>query len=381
MTFLNKTITIVLDKPLYGGHCLGRHEGKAVLVPYAIPGETVRARIHEEKKDYCFGVVEEIVDGSGFRTMPACIHFESCGGCSYLHLPYDKELGFKKSIILDSLARNAGMDAAELPEVEVTAGERFHYRSHASIKVRGGSQGLYRKGSNDLVSFHETGCLILAGELNDWLRRNESPRNDYRAAVDSSNSIITSADDHPVVTEKAGGLTFSRGINQFFQANRFLRNNMLEIVSNDAKTGADESFLDIGCGVGFFTLSLAQLMKAGTGVDISRESILWAKRNASLNKIGNVGFQHIPSARMHPARMRPDLIVIDPPRAGIDRKTRKTMLAVSPERMVYISCNPSTFSRDAKEFIAGGYRMERLMLIDMFPCTHHIEVIARFARR
>jgi 23S rRNA (uracil1939-C5)-methyltransferase len=381
MTLVNKTITIVLEKPLYGGFCLGRHEGKAVLVPYVVPGETIRARILEEKKDYCFGIVEEIVDGSGFRSRPACVHFESCGGCSYLHLPYEKELDYKKSILIDSLARNAGMDASQLPEIEVTAGDRFHYRSHASIKVEGSSQGFYRKGTNDLVSFHETGCLLLADELNDWIRRNEPPRSDYRIAVDSSNRVITSEDAHPVVTEKTGNLTFSRGINQFFQVNRFLRGAMQEIVANDAEIGDNESFLDIGCGVGFFTLYLAQLMKAGTGVDINRESILWAKRNADINMIHNAEFQHMPSARIHPARMRPDLIVIDPPRVGIDRKTRKTMLALSPDRMVYVSCNPSTFSRDAKEFIAGGYRIERLKLIDMFPCTHHIEVIARFARR
>jgi 23S rRNA (uracil1939-C5)-methyltransferase len=381
MSYLNKTITVVLEKPLYGGFCLGRHDGKAVMIPHALPGETVRARIHEEKKDYCFGVIEEIVEGSGFRTRPPCAHFESCGGCSYLHMPYEKELYFKKSILIDSLARNADMAAEQQPEIEVTAGDRFHYRSHASIKARGSFQGFYRKGTNDIVPFHESGCLLLADDLNEWMRHNEIPRGDYRAALDSSNRVITSEDPRPVVIEKTGDLTFLRGIHQFFQANRFLRGAMQAIVARDAEIGGDESFLDIGCGVGFFTLFLAQLMKDGTGVDISGESILCAKQNAGINNIGNVEFQQMPSDRIHPARMRPGLIVIDPPRAGIDRKTRKTILAISPERMVYVSCNPATFSRDAKEFTAGGYRMDRLMLIDMFPCTHHIEVIARFARR
>jgi len=381
MTLLNKAITVVLEKPLYGGYCLGRHEGKAIMIPRAVPGETVRARIHEEKKDFCFGAVEEIVDGCGFRTRPACDHFESCGGCSYLHLPYEKELEFKKSILIDCLTRNADMASAQLPEIGVMSGDRFRYRSHASIKVRDSSHGFYRKGTNDLVPFHDTGCLLLADELNDWMRRNEPPRSNYRAAVDSSNRVITSENDHPEVIEKTGGLTFSRRIHQFFQANRFLRGTMQEIVADEAEIGGDESFLDIGCGVGFFTLYLAQLMKEGTGVDISRESILCAKRNAGINRIRNAEFQHTASARIHPSRIRPGLIVIDPPRAGIDRKTRKTMLAMSPDRMVYVSCNPTTFSRDAREFIAGGYRMDRLKLIDMFPCTHHIEVIARFARR
>jgi tRNA/tmRNA/rRNA uracil-C5-methylase (TrmA/RlmC/RlmD family) len=381
MTLLNRTITVVLEKPLYGGFCLGRYEGKAVMVPNAVPGETVRARIYEEKKDYDFGVIEEIVEGSEFRIRPKCVHFESCGGCSYLHLPYGKEQELKKSILGDSLARNADMTPAQLPEIEVKAGERFHYRSHASVKVRGPSQGFFRKGTNDLVPFHKTGCLILADEINDWIRQRDMPRGDYRIAVDSSNRVITSENPHTVVIEKTGVLTFSRGIDQFFQANRFLRGIMQEIVASYGDINGDESFLDIGCGVGFFTLHLAKRMREGTGIDISRESILYARRNAGINKIRNAEFQQLPSARIHPARMRPDLIVIDPPRAGIDRKTRKTLLAISPQKMVYVSCNPATFSRDAKEFIAGGYRMERLMLIDMFPCTHHIEVMARFTRR
>jgi 23S rRNA (uracil1939-C5)-methyltransferase len=381
MTFLNKTITITLEKPLYGGYCLGHYEGKAIMVPYAVPGETVRVRICEEKKDYCFGVIDTIVDDSGIRIPPACPHFEICGGCSYLHVPYSRELEFKKSIILDNLARNAGLDTEQIPQIEIQNRERFHYRSHASIKAQDGSQGLYRKGSNELVSFHETGCLLLADELNDWFQRNESPRVNYRAALDSSSRVITSEDANSVVTEKEGGLTFTRGIKQFFQVNRFLRNNMLEIVKNFAEIVGNESFLDIDCGVGFFTLYLARLTKAGIGIDISSESIRCAKQNARLNLINNADFQAIPSAQIRPARIHADLVVIDPPRAGIDRKTRKTILAINPGRIVYISCNPSTFARDVKDFTAGDYRMEKLTLIDMFPCTQHIEVIALFARR
>jgi 23S rRNA (uracil1939-C5)-methyltransferase len=372
----NKTITVTLEKPVYGGFCLGRHEGKAVLVPFGVPGETVRVRVYDEKKDYCFGRIESGEDVHGGRIPPACPHFEQCGGCSYLHISYDNELDVKEVILRDSLARIAGLEAERTPQIDIVSGERFHYRSHASIKAPGGVPGFYRRGTNDIVPFRETGCLLLAKELNSRIVAERAP-GDYRAAIDIAGRAITSYDADTVVTEKESGITYMRDIRQFFQVNRFLRGHMLEIVKRFAEPGIDESFLDIGCGVGFFTLFLAGSSKEGTGIDVSRDSISRARENAGLNGIANARFKALHSSRIHPSRAVPDAVIIDPPRAGIDRKTRRTLLAMG-SCIVYVSCNPSTFSRDAKDLIGGGYRLDRLTLIDMFPGTHHIEVISRF---
>lgn len=374
-----RIITIKLEKPVYGGSCLGRHDGKAVLVPFGVPGETVRVRVRDEKKDYCLGTIEPGEGTHASRVTPACPHFEECGGCSYLHVSYECELEMKEDILRDSLARIAGLGPEQVPAVDIVRGGRFHYRSHASIKSPGGVPGFYRRGTNDIIPFGETGCLLLGEELNARIIAERAP-GDFRAAIDMSGRVITSHDHDGLITENEGGITYRRGINQFFQANRLLRGRMLEIARDYAGPGSGESFLDIGCGVGFFTLCLASSAKEGMGIDVSRDSVRQARENASLNGAGNVRFRALHSSRVHPARDVPDMVIIDPPRAGIDRKTRRTLLAMG-SRLVYISCNPSTFARDAKDLVSGGYLLDRLTLIDMFPATHHIEVVSRFTPR
>ncbi|HQH96423.1 MAG TPA: class I SAM-dependent RNA methyltransferase [Spirochaetota bacterium] len=373
-------IEIRLERPLYGGYCLGRHQGKAVMVPYAIPGETVAASITEDRKDFCFASITAIMEADPRRSRPDCPHFTRCGGCSYLHVPYEEELEFKKTILEDSLARIAGFSRGDVPKISVIQGDRHGYRSHATIKVRGGLPGFYRKGSNDFVQVGEGGCLLLAEPLNQWMRNNVSIPGDCRIALDASSNVISSFHADAIVVDNAGGLEYARGISSFFQANRLLRNRMLETVIQYAGLGGNGTFLDIGCGVGFFSLALAGYAVSGTGIDISGENIRWARHNAALNGIENVMFMAMPSNRIHPVRQRADVVVADPPRAGLDKKTRKTILALGSPVLVYVSCNPATFSRDARDIVNGGYALEQLTMIDMFPGTHHIELISRFSR-
>ncbi|MBN1496759.1 MAG: class I SAM-dependent RNA methyltransferase [Spirochaetes bacterium] len=378
-----ESVPITLEKPLYGGYSLGRIDGKAVLVPAGIPGEEVLVRITEHKKDYSIGAIEAIIHGSADRIIPACPLYGQCGGCCYQHLSYDHELRLKETIVLDCLIRISGADADKMPGIRLVHGNRFNYRSHATLKARAGNLGFFRRGSNDLVPLGNTGCLLLGNELNDWLSQHprHSGPGDFRIASDSTGMVVTSRGPDKTVRETACGISFSRGLGSFFQSNRILRDRMIEIVKEYAGNDIRRSFLDIGCGVGFFSLCLAGQASEGVGIDISKESIRWAKRNAARNGITNIRFQALPSALIHPGRLRPGLVVIDPPRAGIDKKTRRTIIAIGPAALLYVSCNPSTFARDARDFMRAGYRLESLSLIDMFPCTHHIEVISSFIRR
>ncbi len=377
----NKSITITLDKAVYGGYAIGRHGGKAIFVPYGIPGETVSVAITDDKKDYAFATIDHIVKGSERRIVPRCPHFTSCGGCSYLHLPYGDELSYKKNIVEDSLQRTAGFRADIIPAIDMVHDDRHHYRSHGTLKAEHGQPGFYRKGTKELVSISESGCLLLAQELNDWIQNGNYLPEDSRIAVNFNSRVITSFGKDTVVDDRVGHFRFSRDINRFFQANRLLRERMLDIVIRYAGIQNGEAYMDMDCGVGFFTLPLAAGSVSGTGIDVSEENIRWALYNSQLNGIDNVRFKAIASSRVHPGRHHPDLIVVDPPRAGIDKKTRRTIMAMGPRRIVYVSCNPSTFSRDARDFSSGGYSLDALTLIDMFPCTHHIELISRFVKK
>ena len=376
----NNIITVEMKKPVYGGCALGFHDGMAILVPRALPGETLRVRIDRVHKDYCTGVIDSILAGSDRRIVPECVHFGRCGGCSYLDVPYEHELEIKKSVLGDNLARIARLEPSRIPEIEILSAARHNYRSHASVKVRDGSAGFYRKGSNELVPFAGAGCLLLADPLNEFLGRGIDGVTELRIAADAGGKIVTSLGGDRLVTEKINGLTYRRAIDQFFQANRLLRHGMLKKVKELAGITRDDTFLDIGCGVGFFSLFLADSAGHGTGVDINGASVSMARKNARLNNIGNLDFKAMPASMIHPSRAAPRVVVVDPPRAGIDRKARRTLAALNPERILYVSCNPATFSRDAKDLVGAGYTLDALSLIDMFPCTHHIEVISRFNR-
>jgi tRNA/tmRNA/rRNA uracil-C5-methylase (TrmA/RlmC/RlmD family) len=368
-----------IEKPVYGGYGLAFLEGKAVFVENAIAGERVLAGIHQEKKDHCFARIERILEPSPHRQEPPCPAFGRCGGCSYLCLSHGKELEYKKDIITDSLLRMSGINLDAMPGIATISSDRFNYRSHAGLKVRDGRIGFYRRESNDLEPLPEQGCLLLDERLNARLKEIRAGR-DFSIAVDSDGLIATSLEGETLLAERELGITYRRGLSGFYQANRLLRPRMLETAGEYAAPAGGEEFLDIACGVGFFSLYMAPFCRGGHGVDINRQSIEMARRNAAENGISNVTFSAMAASAINPGRHRCDVIIADPPRAGLDKKTRHTINAIEPEKLVYVSCNPSTFARDARDFLKGGYRLERLTLIDMFPGTHHIELISKFVK-
>ncbi|NCU33249.1 MAG: class I SAM-dependent RNA methyltransferase [Candidatus Moranbacteria bacterium] len=183
-----------------------------------------------------------------------------------------------------------------------------------------------------------------------------------------------------MIEESECGITYKREINGFFQANRFLRSRMLEIVKEYSDLTIKDNFIDIGCGCGFFTLYLARDAAAGYGFDVDKKGIDHAEKNAVLNSIDNVKFFAISSSEIHPHKVKAASVIVDPPRMGLTKKTRQTINAINPDKIIYVSCNPSTYARDIRDFISRGYKLDRLTMIDMFPGTHHIEIITRLVK-
>lgn len=374
-----KSQHLTIEKAVYGGYGLGFLDGRAVFVDKAVPGDKVSVEIISEKKDHSFGRIAEIISPSHMRIKPLCESFHECGGCSYLCLNYDDEIIFKKNILTEQLIRIGGIKTPELPDIDIIAGERFFYRSHASIKRSAGSVGFFGRGTNNIKPFPPEGCLLLAKDLRPLLRE-QNGSGDLRVMLDSEGRGFSSSDGTAKIKEKELHVIYERYAENFFQANKFLRASMLSRAAEYADLNGEQDFLDIGCGVGFFTLYLATSARTGHGVDINKTSIQSALENAKLNKMQNVTFQAIPSSQINPFRRKYDVIIIDPPRAGLDKRTRRTLEALSSKRIVYVSCNPATFARDAKDLQKGGYKLEKLTMIDMFPCTYHIESIALFSR-
>ena len=382
-----KSINLTIQKAAYGGYGLGFHEGKACFVPYAVPGDVAEIEIIQDKKSLIFGRIIRLEREAVTRIKPECPNFGICGGCDYLNITYEAELEIKKNILRESIVRIAGMNAGNIPEISVVCADRFGYRSHASVKSDGkGVFGFYMRDSNTLVPFPDGGCRLLAPPLVELLKSMNAPQTQEKHAADElkiacsdKGDCFTSAGEKRIVRELVNGIVYERDISLFFQANRFLRSKMLDIVKEYADTDSSGEFLDIGCGVGFFTLYLAKHAKQANGIDISKDAIKQAKRNAKLNEIGNASFEARSASGAGSLKHKYHTVIADPPRAGLSANARVALKALAPGRIVYVSCDPATFARDSRDIASCGYRMQKLTLIDMFPGTQHIEVIALFS--
>lgn len=375
-------IELKIEKAAYGGFGLGFADGKAIFIPFSAPGDELQIVIIKEKKNFSFGIIDNIVSASPGRITPACPNFGFCGGCDYLHLNYDDELNIKKDILTEHLKKISKLCPEEIPAIDVISGPRFNYRSHARIRQENSKNGFYAKESNILVPFPENGCLLLNQALTDGLKNLvDAGDKELRIAVDSYGHFRSSMDKTNSLRELENGVIYDRSIFNFFQSNRFLRSRMLELVESYASLSQTDRFIDIGCGVGFFSIYLARKGNNGAGIDIDRESINWAIHNSSVNSINNLKFNSGSFSNLINSNEKIDAVILDPPRAGLPKNARIKLLSLEPSVIVYISCDPSTFARDARDFIDNGFNFSKLSMIDMFPGTYHIEVIGLLKKR
>lgn len=371
---------ISIDSMAYGGYGVGRIDGKAVFTDYAVPGDELDVEIYDDRKNYSFAHISRILKSSEKRLDSPCPNFGICGGCSYLNISYSDEIEYKKAVLLDQLKRIASVEPYS--GIKIISGERYHYRSHSSIKSDGNSFGFYMRNSNNIIPFPDQGCLLMADSLIDGIKTLNAGdcAGDLKIAEDWKENFFCDNKNNQTVEERTGGLIYKRGINSFFQGNKFLREKMSDLVCQYSGLSENDEFADICAGCGFFTLPLSRLSSSGTGYDIDKNSIQSAKDNALLNNCTNLKFFSIPESEINPVRLNPKTVVIDPPRSGLSKKGRRTVNAINPEIIVYVSCNPSTYSRDIADFIKNDYYLDEITLIDMFPCTHHIEIVSRLVK-
>lgn len=424
-------IELRVDKPAAGGRMLGRHEGQVVFVHGAIPGERVLARIERVERQLAFASVTRAVEPSADRREPGVDL--ACGGCSYAHVAYPRQLTLKAEVIQDAFSR-LGRVALEDP-ISVRPSPERGYRMRARFHVRAEkwghstfSVGFYREGTHELCDAARTGQLrdesvaaataavaaacaltpIASAELSENMAADErvlhleAPAGAAIAAhvleaalragqltgcTASTAGQLTSAGT-PFVSDPVAGLTAGRagaGVLQrhaesFFQANRFLLPDLVTSVL-DAVPPAG-GVLDLYAGVGLFSVSLALSGRERiTAVEGDRTSARDLAANAfqcgaSLRVVASSVEEYL--AR-HPRRA--GTIVVDPPRTGISRAAMEAVVRGRATRVVYVSCDPPTMARDARRLIDGGYRLEDLQAFDLFPNTPHVETVGIFGVR
>ncbi|CAJ1795743.1 23S rRNA (uracil(1939)-C(5))-methyltransferase RlmD [Aeromonas salmonicida] len=413
-------------------HCvgIGRHQGKAIFIEGALPGEQVKARILDDKKQYAHAALQQVVTPAANRIAPFCNHYRECGGCNAQHLGEADQQAAKEAGLV-SLFERLGQIKAPVLEPVLT-GESRAYRRVCRLAIKFDKNGrctrvgFRRRQSNDLVEIE--GCPVLAeplsaliAPLRECLNRLKSQRELGHAELIQAEQGIMMLLRHtgrPNEADRALLVAFAKSqgidlylqaaaeriepLHQVFQPSYSLDGLSLAFAPGDfiqvngpinqsmvaqalAWLGAskDDKVLDLFCGIGNFTLPLARQAREVVGVEGDLAMVARAEENARRNGIDNARFYKADLSGdivgMSWAREGFDLVLLDPARPGA-LEVMGHVVKLSPKRVVYVSCNPVTLARDSQVLVKGGYRLVRLGMLDMFPHTGHLESMALFER-
>lgn len=446
----NDIITVEIEGMTAEGSGVARHNGMAVFVPNAAPGDRLRVVIIKVSKNYAIGKIREIIAGGTGRIAPDCPSYPKCGGCTFRHLDYAEECRIKWQRVNDAMKRIGGIDTeAE----EFLAAENPHrYRNKAQLPFgeENGQTvfGFYAERSHRIIPFTDcrlqpaifsaiaqatanfindtpndiydettgkgrfrhlyirrgfaTGEIMVCAVVNanglaredEFVRRIRAVSPEIKSIIINSNrertNVIMGAKcrtawGRDTIRDVLCGVTFEVSPLSFYQVNRAQAERLYGRGREYAGLTGQEILFDIYCGTGTIGLSMAAGAAQLYGIEIIPDAVENARRNAAANGIDNAEFLCADAAegtrQLKERGIFPDVVVIDPPRKGCSADVITLIDELSPERVVYISCDPATLARDAAKFGECGWQLEKLTAVDMFPRTANVECVALITRK
>jgi 23S rRNA (uracil1939-C5)-methyltransferase len=432
----DKQFELRIEKMVYGGDGLGHHEGHTVFAPFVLPEELVSIEPLERRKKFIRGRPVHIVDPSPKRIVPPCAYFGVCGGCHYQHIPYEFQLEYKSNILRETLSR-LGRIAWDGPIVPHPS-PAYSYRNRAQWKIAPQSEGkpaigYYQAASRTLCPVNECPIssprivaalgalsrLLAAGKLPGTLHEAEafadsadaglllnlsfdkfegSPQriaDILGAELSGIASVLLhdrKADRFELIgpghiSYRAADRTYRVGHLSFFQVNRFLVDELAAIVLGDSR---GQLALDLFAGVGLFTVPLAHRFQRVIGVESNAAAVRDLEVNLQTSGAASPAARHSDvETFLARWRERPDLVVLDPPRAGVPAPALAQVMKLAPPTIAYLSCDPATLARDLAVLLEssdksgkpGAYLISEVHLVDIFPQTYHMEALVRLSRR
>lgn len=423
-------MNLTIEKMIYGGDGLARSpEGKAVFVPLVLPGEEVVAAIEEEKPGFLRAKVDELLARSEKRIQPGCPYFGNCGGCHYQHTGYENQLEFKCAILRETFRRTGKFEWQD--EIVTHAADPWQYRNRTRLQLQNIPEfaiGYRRLASHDLLPVEK--CPISSPAINRVIRHLWDLGKEQRvpqgigevecfANHDDSalllevygappitglqdffrdlqirvpelkglSAFTLSGPHSPALPEakqtigqsslsyRAGDREFQVSAGAFFQTNRFLVDELVRTVTAGIY---GRIALDLYAGVGLFANHLCKRFHQVFAVESSPASAADLQANAPKNL---TAVQATTEQFLHRSlNLHPDVVVVDPPRAGMGEAATKLLAALRVPRIVYLSCDPTTLARDLRLLLDFGYQIEEVHLLDLFPQTFHIESLVRLGR-
>lgn len=409
-----------IERIAFGGKGIARQDGKVVFVRGGVPGDVLDIKIIKDKGSYAEAVIEKIAAPSEDRIEPPCPVFHLCGGCQSQNIKYSGQLREKENILRETIERIGGFHGFEVESIFPSPGE-YEYRTRVQLSAwfysGGWHAGFYQEGTRRKVKIES--CPVSDRRINEAIYRISQvlsqisdphfPLEKVYIASNWKSAYITMV---PRRSSKPGSLTalvkhlkryeetenvsvsgrgeiefefeakghrFLASPSVFTQSNPPVNEAMIETVLEWAELSGGETVLDLYSGIGNFSIPCARYAGKVTGVEINKRAVGFAEKNAALNGIENAEFHSAPCeefVRELASRGEAfELVIIDPPREGA-REIVGPVAELAPDKIIYVSCDPSTLARDLKGFRGCGYALEKVRPFDMFPQTYHIESVS-----
>lgn len=390
-----KEVNIISNTNLGDG--VGRIENKPIYIKNAVSKDKLEVEITRVNKKYLQGEIVKIVKESEDRVKPLCPYFPKCGGCTFWNVNINKENEIKENYI-KRLFPNVKVNT-------IIANNEINYRNKVTFHIHNGKLGYYQKNSNNLVLIDE--CLILNKEINKIKKYLETLdltkvteimirySNNYDELLINFKGQLKDYDHlkkikniksiyinnylvygNPTIKEKINNLEFLIGPNSFFQINTNMIANLYDSIKNFITPSS--SLLDLYCGTGTIGIYLNEYFEHILGIDIVKENIENAFLNKEINKIDNISFQHKDASSIENTYF--DVVIVDPPRAGLGEKTKEHLLNINSKIIIYVSCNPNTLKKDIEK-LKEKYQLVEITPVNMFPKTEHIECVILLQRK
>ena len=442
----NDLMEVTIESMGSAGEGIGRVDGYPLFVKDTFPGDRARVSLTKVKKTYAFARLVELLEPSPDREEPRCAQHRRCGGCQIQGLSYEKQLSYKEEKVREDLKRLGGFAEPPVnPVLGMEDPYRYRNKAQFPFgKDKEGRivTGFYAGRTHSIVP--ETDCALGIGENQNILQMILDFLNEYHIepydettgkgllrhalirkgfatgqlmvclvingrrfpqveklaerlfTIPGMTSLTLNVNQKdeiiPVrgqtyITDKIGNISYQISPLSFYQVNPVQTEKLYRTALEYAGLTGRETVWELYCGIGTISLFLARSAKEVYGVEIVPQAVEDAKHNAGLNSISNVKFYLGKAEEVLPEKyekegIHADVIVIDPPRKGCDSACLETMLAMAPERIVYVSCDPATFARDLKILCAdGSYELTKVQPVDMFPQTAGVENVGLLTRR
>lgn len=388
-----------IDRMDHFGNGIGNINGKIIFVKGALTGETVDVTITKDKKSFMEGTINTIIYKSSKRVEPFCNYFGVCGGCSLCHLNYENTLEYKKDRVKNILSK------FDIPKINVIRNENdLYYRNKIELKIVDGKLGFYEKSTHNLIEIKE--CKVTKKSINKSFEfvknmKLENANVTIRANYNDEVLIIIDSKEKPVILnpedykivgiilndkciygqdnfmDKINNLFFTVSYNSFFQVNNYINSELFNLIKENI---VGKTILDLYSGVGTLSIVASKVVDKVYSIEVTQNAVKNALINAKINKCDNINFiLGKVEDKIGFINDKIDTIIVDPARAGLDKKTIEVINKLSPQRIIYVSCDTQSLANNLVDL--ANYEIKKFYILDMFSYTYHIECFCILDRK